>query len=141
MEVETLDRVYKDVRLVSMLAKFLGRVCPIDLEFNPRLVGTTETIEALNIVFFLCDDFFLQIGWYNEHVQEVFRLSYPADTLGLLVISTPDMFERAFIPFVKQQEESDGIRDPIDQCVAYYFNKVKEVHSMTYYACTQYDTY
>lgn len=45
-EVETLDRVYKDVRLVSMLAKFLGRVCPIDLEFNPRLVGTTETIEA-----------------------------------------------------------------------------------------------
>lgn len=31
MEVETLDRVYKDVRLVSMLAKFLGRVCPIDL--------------------------------------------------------------------------------------------------------------
>lgn len=51
------------------------------------------------------------------------------------------MFERAFIPFVKQQEESDGIRDPIDQCVAYYFNKVKEVHSMTYYAGTQYDTY
>lgn len=51
------------------------------------------------------------------------------------------MFERAFIPFVKQQEECDGIRDPIDQCVAYYFNKVKEVHSMTYYACTQYDTY
>lgn len=45
------------------------------------------------------------------------------------------MFERAFIPFVKQQEECDGIRDPIDQCVAYYFNKVKEVHSMTYYAC------
>lgn len=67
-----------------------------------------------------------KIGWYNEHVQEVFRLSYPADTLGLLVISTPDMFERAFIPFVKEQEECDGIRDPIDQCVAYYFNKVKE---------------
>lgn len=62
----------------------------------------------------------------------MFRLSYPEDTLGLLVISTPDMFERAFIPFVKHQEECDGIRDPIDQCVAHYFNKVKEVHTMTH---------
>nr|XP_022317705.1 methylmalonic aciduria and homocystinuria type C protein homolog [Crassostrea virginica] len=66
-----------------------------------------------------------KIGWYNEFVQEICRLSYPEDTLGLCVISTPEMFEKAFIPFVKQQD-CDGIRDPIDQCMVHYFNKVKE---------------
>lgn len=71
----------------------------------------------------------LQIGWYNEQVKDVFRLSYPADTLGLLVISTPDMFERAFIPFLKN-EECNEIRDPIDQCVVHYFNKVKQVSNL-----------
>lgn len=46
MEEEILDRVYKDVRLVSMLVKFFGRVCFIDFEFNFRLVGIIEIIEV-----------------------------------------------------------------------------------------------
>ena len=82
----------------------------------------------------------LQIGWYNEFVQEICRLSYPDDTLGLCVISTPEMFEKAFIPFVKQQD-CDGIRDPIDQCMVHYFNKVKEVGGgiimmLVFYSCS-----
>lgn len=80
--------------------------------------------ESLNLFGFEIHPF--KIGWYNEHVKDVFRLPYPPDTLGLLVISTPEMFEKAFIPFVRQQGECNGIRDPIDQCVMHYFNKVKQ---------------
>ncbi|MEQ2205697.1 hypothetical protein XENOCAPTIV_009878, partial [Xenoophorus captivus] len=44
------------------------------------------------------------------------HLPYPDDTLALVVLSTPAMFERAFLPFLEQR----GIQkpcDPVDQCV------------------------
>lgn len=36
------------------------------------------------------------------------------------------MFERLFIPFILDREV-EGLRDPIDQCMLYYFQKFKEV--------------
>ena len=41
----------------------------------------------------------LQVGWYNKPIDEKYKLSVPDDTLGVLVLSIPDMWEKAFIPF------------------------------------------
>ncbi|OQV13132.1 Methylmalonic aciduria and homocystinuria type C protein-like protein [Hypsibius exemplaris] len=66
------------------------------------------------------------IGWYNETVEEVFQLKYPEDTVAFLFISTPSMFEKAFVPFVLKHEIEE-LRDPIDQCMLNFFrNLVKE---------------
>lgn len=51
----------------------------------------------------------LQIAWYNELVDEPFRLKYEKDTLAVLVLSLPQMFEQTFIPFI--QHEMNGRRD------------------------------
>ncbi|MBN3275915.1 MMAC protein, partial [Polyodon spathula] len=40
----------------------------------------------------------------------------------MLVLSAPQMFEKAFKPFLKNQEFKN-IRDPIDECVAHYVNR------------------
>lgn len=42
---------------------------------------------------------FEQIGWYNESVQEPFKLPYNDHALAALFISRPDMFEKTFLPF------------------------------------------
>jgi len=39
-----------------------------------------------------------KIGWYNDHVLPAFKLDYAYDTLGFIIISTPNMFEQAFKP-------------------------------------------
>ncbi|XP_068098622.1 cyanocobalamin reductase / alkylcobalamin dealkylase [Hyperolius riggenbachi] len=60
-----------------------------------------------------------QVGWYNEVLDPVFHLSYPADTLAFVVLSIPSMFEKAFKPFMRGQK-LQSLRDPIDQCVAHH---------------------
>lgn len=66
----------------------------------------------------------LQIGWYNDHVTEPFRLSYPYDTLALCIISTPEMFDKGFKPFLKTHSYS-GSMDPMDEFISDYLNKLK----------------
>ena len=44
------------------------------------------------------------------------RLPHPDDTLAVVVISTPSMFELAFLPFL-ESSGCQGLSDPIDQCV------------------------
>ncbi|XP_051789225.1 cyanocobalamin reductase / alkylcobalamin dealkylase [Erpetoichthys calabaricus] len=61
----------------------------------------------------------LKISWYNAVVSADFSLSYPEDTLALVVLSSPGMFERAFQPFLKNLD-LENVRDPIDQCVAHH---------------------
>ncbi|XP_071492457.1 cyanocobalamin reductase / alkylcobalamin dealkylase-like [Diadema antillarum] len=72
-----------------------------------------------------------KIGWYNEKVEPGFHLSYPEDTLAFCVISTPSMFDKAFLPFVERLRERSSIenRDPVDSCVAEHLQKAKEVLS------------
>ncbi|KAM9435471.1 cyanocobalamin reductase / alkylcobalamin dealkylase isoform 2-T2 [Clarias gariepinus] len=59
----------------------------------------------------------LKIGWYNAVVSPAHQLYYSADTLALVVLSTPSMFEKVFLPFL-QTGCCEDVRDPIDQCVA-----------------------
>lgn len=68
----------------------------------------------------------MQIGWYNEQVHKAFHLDYTPDTLAVVVISTPLMFDQGFKPFVRETDCLGDVRDPIDECMAHYFDKVKQ---------------
>ncbi|XP_007898091.1 cyanocobalamin reductase / alkylcobalamin dealkylase [Callorhinchus milii] len=72
---------------------------------------------------FECHPF--KIGWYNAILQPTFHLKYPDDTLAFVVLSTPQMYEKSFKPFIISKQFA-GVRDPIDECVAQYFFLVKE---------------
>ncbi|KAM6921074.1 cyanocobalamin reductase / alkylcobalamin dealkylase isoform 2-T2 [Xenentodon cancila] len=58
----------------------------------------------------------LKVGWYNAVLPPSLRLSYPDDSLAVLVLSTPAMFEQAFLPFM-ERSSCHRLSDPIDQCV------------------------
>ncbi|CAD5111684.1 DgyrCDS970 [Dimorphilus gyrociliatus] len=70
-----------------------------------------------------------KISWYNELVQkkdEAFKLPYHDDCIAFIIISTPSVFEKAFIPFVRSEHYKNSSSDPLDQCMNYYFSLVKE---------------
>ncbi|XP_044056776.1 cyanocobalamin reductase / alkylcobalamin dealkylase [Siniperca chuatsi] len=58
----------------------------------------------------------LKVGWYNSVLLPSLRLAYPDDSLAVVVLSTPAMFEQAFLPFMEERG-CQGLSDPIDQCV------------------------
>ncbi|XP_040895446.1 cyanocobalamin reductase / alkylcobalamin dealkylase [Toxotes jaculatrix] len=58
----------------------------------------------------------LKVGWYNSVLSPSLRLPFPDDSLAVVVLSTPAMFEQAFLPFMEQRG-CQGLSDPIDQCV------------------------
>ena len=60
-------------------------------------------------------------------MQAPFKFDLPSDTLAFVIISTPSMFEKAFIPYVKSISCSTE-RDPLDQCLIHYFDLVKQVN-------------
>lgn len=66
------------------------------------------------------------IGWYNEVIKPIFHLNYPYDTLAILIISTPQMFEKAFKPFITSCQLS-GLFNPIDECMIYHLNYIKQL--------------
>nr|XP_033771737.1 methylmalonic aciduria and homocystinuria type C protein isoform X1 [Geotrypetes seraphini] len=66
-----------------------------------------------------------KIGWYNAVLSPAFHLPYPEDSLAFVVLSIPSMFEKAFKPFISQQQ-LQRIRDPIDECISYYLSQLKE---------------
>ncbi len=62
------------------------------------------------------------IGWYNQSVSNSkFHLPYPEHTVALLLISTPSMFEKLFVPYVTFPNYKPGQLDPLDQCLKQYF--------------------
>lgn len=74
-----------------------------------------------------------QVGWYNSVLSPNHRLAYPDDTLAVVVLSTPSMFEDAFLPFLKQRG-FQGLSDPIDQCVRHCVSSaVLQVSAMHFY--------
>uniref|UniRef100_A0A3Q3DKZ1 Cyanocobalamin reductase / alkylcobalamin dealkylase n=1 Tax=Hippocampus comes TaxID=109280 RepID=A0A3Q3DKZ1_HIPCM len=58
----------------------------------------------------------LKVGWYNSVLPAKLHLPYADDSLAVLILSTPSMFEEAFLPFMKERG-CQGLSDPIDQCV------------------------
>lgn len=71
-----------------------------------------------------------QVGWYNSVLPPTLHLPYPDDSLAVVVLSTPSMFEQAFLPFM-EQKGYQGLSDPIDQCVKHYVSSaVAEVSGL-----------
>lgn len=65
-----------------------------------------------------------QIGWYNEKVNEHYQLSYSPDTLAVLLISTPDMFELLFKPYIAGKTLWTLDIDPLDSCVKNHLTRI-----------------
>lgn len=57
-----------------------------------------------------------KVGWYNAMVAAPFRLAHHEDTLAVLLISTPAMFEKLFVPFLSRSKHG-CVLDPLDQCM------------------------
>ena len=90
------------------------------------MVHNTFYIYEYLVVFEYSWNLIFQVGWYNDLVGEKYKLPYHKNALGLLVLSIPDMWEKAFIPFV-QHQHWDELHDPLHQCMIYYFDRVNQV--------------
>ena len=67
-----------------------------------------------------------KIQWYNDKVQPAFHLAGDPDTLAVLIVSCPSMFERLFVPYLSSPDYKPGQLDPLDQCVRDEMVKMKE---------------
>lgn len=69
-----------------------------------------------------------QLGWYNEKVTSHFQFSgMDADTLAFVILSVPNMFEDAFLPFLAQETDCQGDGgDLIDTCMKTRFKDFAE---------------
>jgi len=65
------------------------------------------------------------VGWYNNLCGKAFQLPYPSDTLAYVVISAPDMYDKAFKPWLRTTEVL-STSDPLDQCMTSYFRKIED---------------
>ena len=72
----------------------------------------------------------LLVGWYNERVGNKFLLDYPSDTLAFVVISQPNMFEKAFLPYLSKTK-LEALHDPIDECMLHFFSIITSRHPDT----------
>ncbi len=73
---------------------------------------------------------FVKVEWYNSSVDNRFKLNYAGDTLCVLVLNTPRMFEKLFLPYLFENfkddfESLENLRDPIDVCMNAKFDQVK----------------
>lgn len=65
------------------------------------------------------------LGWYHDRVATTFHFPYSEDTLAILLISTPSMFEDLFLPFLCSPHYTHSHLDPIDQCFKHFFSHLK----------------
>ena len=102
---------------------------PVPSPAIPSAAALTSALRAeLGPLGFECHP--LLIGWYNAQVSAGFHLPQSADTLAILVISTPDMFERCFVPHVRRVgQDSSSRRDPLDSCMRHVIGEAaRRVH-------------
>lgn len=92
----------EETRAKEIVAKVQAILAPVGLELHP-----------------------FKIGWYNDQVvHKAFALPHLYDTLGLVVISTPLMFDDGFKPFIRESSCIQG-GDPLDQFMTHLFKKIK----------------
>ena len=71
-----------------------------------------------------------KVDWYNLNVDKRFQLKFNKDTLCVLVLNTPRMFEELFLPYLftnfkENINDLESLNDPIDKCLAAKFEQVK----------------
>ena len=94
----------------------------------------TAILNDLNVhlgpLHFECYPF--KVDWYNAIVDTKFKLELHGDTLAVLVMNTPAMFEHVFLDDLFETYKSDeakfeSVNDPLDECLSRLFDKVKKV--------------
>jgi methylmalonic aciduria homocystinuria type C protein len=66
------------------------------------------------------------VSWYNDVVSNEFKLNYDPDSLAILIISKPSMWE-TFTKFcVDNKDKIDLTKDPLDQCTNYVMKRLQE---------------
>lgn len=100
----------------------------VEQEQQQQLVPAADDIqqrlhEVLRPLGFQTSPFL--VGWYNSQVGDSkFRLDFPASTLAFIVISEPSMFEKAFIPYLREHwPGSSSLMDPVDECMMHCFSR------------------
>lgn len=92
-------------------------------------MGPEEVVDVLNSrcegTGVTCHPFLL--GWYHDRVAPAFHLPWGEDTLAVLLVSTPAMFEHLFLPYLHSPHYSCGQLDPLDQCFKHFFSQLKEL--------------
>ena len=63
---------------------------------------------------------FFKVSWYNELVDEPFKLKVSDETVCAVLISIPSFFEDTFLPYVRTVNLEKLVNDPVDSCVAYH---------------------
>lgn len=70
-----------------------------------------------------------KVGWYNAMVEKPYHFPLHEDTLAVLVISAPSMFEKLFLPFAMGEQFVTGKVDPLDECIREEMNRVASLFS------------
>lgn len=105
-----LTKGKRQVPTCSLLRSLKTMAAPcVDVERLTRALN-----EPLSELGFECHP--LKIGWYNKVLPSSLHLHYHDDTVAMVVLSMPAMFERAFLPFM-ETNRCQGLSDPVDQCV------------------------
>ncbi|XP_037005733.2 cyanocobalamin reductase / alkylcobalamin dealkylase isoform X2 [Artibeus jamaicensis] len=91
---------------------------------DPQVADLKQKIET-TLSPFGFEVYPFQVAWYNALLPPAFHLPLPGPTLAFLVLSTPAMFDKALKPFL-QSCHLQSLTDPVDQCVAYHLDRVRE---------------
>ncbi len=62
------------------------------------------------------------VSWYNAKVSTGFQLPHHGNTLAVLVVNTPSMFERLFVPYLQVTSHTHHLLDPLDNCLKEFFS-------------------
>lgn len=98
----------------------------MDMSHNPPLVSASEVLSRLNCrckdTGVSCHPF--QLGWYHERVAPSFHLPHRPDTLAVLLVSAPSMFEKLFLPYLHSPLHTQDSMDPLDRCLKHFFGEL-----------------
>ena len=97
-----------------------------------KIMSALSPERILSEVNGLCSQLGLQshlfkVGWYNDKVEPSFHLPYSPDTLALIIISKPSMFELLFKPFLSSPNFHPESMDPLDQCLRNTFKELAKL--------------
>ena len=102
-KLEDLSPLEVDEKLGRKLTEFLS---PLGFECRPFLTGwydlQSDQIWSYRVEICTKSGHYSR---YDDLVGEQFRLNCPKDTLAYVVLSQPSMFEKSFLPYLRQNGE------------------------------------
>jgi len=80
---------------------------------------------------------FFKLQWYNQMVSPHFVLDYDNNSLCAVVLTLPDFFEKALLPFLAMESingknQVEVTKDAVDRCISYYISTCKDLLEGTF---------